>query len=267
MNHDELCERLSAYLEADLEASERAQIEEHLSGCPDCRREYRELRHTVDLLRRLPAPDPPLDLADRVIARLRAGEGRPGLVARCQAWIAPIAETPWSTPVAAVAVALGVLGIVRGVDVSSEFPPWDRSESRPQVEIASETPEELPARPVRETRLMGASAEPSPVEVVSPMRDCLRAGGPSRSAAGPGDPCEHWDSWMVGLGMRDAPAFVVEVEALPAPERARIVARIRDFATRSGSAPLLAGTLRSARDPRAARLANRIERTSAVSTR
>ena len=211
MNHDELCERLSAYLEADLEASERARIEEHLSGCPDCRREYRELRHTVHLLRRLPAPDPPLDLADRVIARLRAGEGRPGLVARCQAWIAPIAETPWSTPVAAVAVALGVLGIVRGVDVSSEFPPWDRSESRPQVEIASETPEELPARPVRETRLMGASAEPSPVEVVSPMRDCLRAGGPSRSAAGPGDPCEHWDSWMVGLGMRDAPAFVVEV--------------------------------------------------------
>ena len=176
---------------------------------------------------------------------------------------------------AAVAVALGVLGIVRGVGVSSEFPDWERSESRPQVEIAAETPPELPARPVRPTRLMGASAEPSPAEVVSPMLDCLRAGGPSRSAAGPGDPCEILpladrtgrDSWMVGLGMRDAPAFVVEVEALPAPERARIVARIRDFATRSGSAPLLASTLRSARDPRAARLANRIERTSAVSTR
>jgi negative regulator of sigma E activity len=268
MNHDELCERLSAYLEADLEASERARIEEHLRECPACRREYRELRHTVDLLRGLPAPDPPLDLADRVIARLRAGEGRTGLVARCQARVARIAETPWSTPVAAVAVALGVLGILRGVDVSLEFPGWDRPESRPQLEIAEETPpQQPPARPVRATRRMGASAEPSPVDAVSPMLDCVRAGGPSRSAAGPSDPCEHWDSWMVGLGMRDAPAFVVELEALPAPERARVLVRLRDFATRSGSAPMLASTLRSARDPRAARLASRIERTSAVSTR
>jgi anti-sigma factor RsiW len=270
MNHDELCERLSAYLEADLEARERVRIEEHLRECPACRREYRELRHTVDLLRGLPSPDPPSDLADRVIARLRAGEGRPGLMARCQARIARFADTPWSTPVAAVAVALGVLGIVRGVDVSSEFPGWKGSESPPQLEMVAETPPQPPARSeraTRPTRPVGTSAEPSPVEVVSPMLECLRAGGPSRSVAGPGDPCEHWDSWMVGLGMRDAPAFVVEVEALPAPERARILARIRDFATRSGSAPVLARTLRSAKDPRAASLANRIERASVVSTR
>jgi len=67
--------------------------------------------------------------------------------------------------------------------------------------------------------------------------------------------------------MRDAPAFVVEVEAFPAAARERVLGRIGDFATRSGSAPLLAGRLRSAGDPRAAKLANRIERTSIVSTR
>jgi hypothetical protein len=208
-----------------------------------------------------------------VIARLQAGEGRPGLMARCQARIARFADTPWSTRMAAVAVALGVLGIVRGVDVSSEFPGWEGFESPPQLEVVAETPTQPPARsvrairPTRPTRLVGTSAEPSPVEVVSPMLECLRAGGPSRSAAGPGDPCAHWDSWMVGLGMRDAPAFVIEVEALPASDRARILARIRDFATRSGSAPVLARTLRSARDPRAASLANHIERASVVSTR
>jgi len=114
---------------------------------------------------------------------------------------------------------------------------------------------------------MGPSAETEAPEVISPMVNCLRAGGPARPEVGPGDPCDHWHSWMVGLGMRDAPAFVVEVEAVPAPDRERVLGRIGDFATRSGSAPLLAGTLRSAGDPRAARFANRIERTGVVSSR
>jgi len=267
MDHQKLCERLSAYLEADLDAGERARIEEHLRGCPDCRREYRELRHTVDLLRRLPAPEPPPDLADRVIARLRAGEGRPGLMGRCQAWVSRIAEPSWSRPVAAVAFGLGALAIVRGLDVSVEIPGWTRSTAVPPVEIASEPAARLSARSARAIRLLGASAETDAAEVVSPMLICLRGGGPARSEAGAGDPCEHWDNWMVGLGMRDAPAFVVEVEAVPAPDRERVLGRIGSFATRSGAAPLLARTLRSAGDPRAARLANRIERTGVVSSR
>jgi hypothetical protein len=264
MDHEELRERLSAYLDADLDPGERARIEEHLAGCPDCRLEYRELRHTVDLLRGLPAPDPPLDLADRVISRLRAGEGRPGLMARCQARIAGFAELPWSRPLAAVAVALGVLVIVRGVDVSLETPGASQLKVLPGVEIAAERPVQLSERASRSLR---KAAEASPAETVGPMLACLRAGGPARPEVGRGDPCEHWDSWMVGLGMRDAPAFVVEVEAVPAPARERVLGRIGDFAVRSGSAPLLAGTLRSAGDPRAARLANRIERTSLVSNR
>ena len=166
MDHEELRERLSAYLEADLDPSEQARIEEHLAGCPDCRREYRELRHTVDLLRGLPAPDPPPDLADRVIARLRAGEGRPGLVARCQARIADLAGVPWSTSVAAVAVGLAALVMVRGLDVSLEIPGWSHSEAVPRVEIAVESPAQLPAPA---DRPLGTSPEPDPAEVVAPL--------------------------------------------------------------------------------------------------
>jgi len=263
MNHEELRDRLSAYLEADLEASERARVEEHLSGCPDCRREYRELRHTVDLLRGWAAPDPPPDLADRVIARLRAGEGRPGLLARCQARMAGIAEAPGPILLATVGVALGVLVIVRGMDLLLEVPGWSHSGAG-RIETAAERPAELPARGIS---AFGVSPESQPAEVVGPLLACQRAGGPARPEVGRGDPCEHWDSWMVGLGMRDAPAFVVEVEAVPAPARERVLGRIGDFAARSGSAPLLAGELRSAGDPRATRFANRIERTGIVSTR
>jgi hypothetical protein len=262
MNHEELRERLSAYLEADLEASERARVEEHLANCPDCRREYRELRHTVDLLRRLPEPDPPPDLADRVITRLRAGEGRPGLLARWQARTAAIAEAPWLTPVAAVAVALGLLLMVRGIGPSLEIPGWSHSEDVPRVAVATERPARLPGRTIS---AFGVAAEPA--EALAPLLACLHAGGPARPGVGRGDPCEHWDSWMVGLGMRDAPAFLVEVEAVPAPARERVLGRIGDFAARSGSAPLLVSTLRSAGDPRAARLANRIERVRVAATR
>jgi len=266
MNHEELRERLSAYLDADLDASERARVEEHLTDCPDCRREYRELRHMVDLLRGLPEVDPPPDLADGVIARLRSGEGRPGLLARCQARITGIAEAPWSAAAVAVAVVLGLLAIVPGMDLSLEIPGTggSHSEAVPQIEMAEGRPVQLPARAIS---AFGVPAEADPVEGVAPLLACLRAGGPARPELGRGGPCEHWDSWMVGLGMRDAPAFLVEVEAVPAPVRERVLERIEDFAARSGSAPLLAGTLRSAGDPRAARLANRIERTRIVSTR
>jgi len=264
MNHEELRRRLSAYLEEDLAPGQRARIEEHLAGCPECRREYLELRHTVDLLRGLPEPEPPLDLAGRVIARLREGEGRPGGVARCRARISRIADLPWLRPVAAVALALGALVFLRGLDLSLEIPGSRRSGVTPRSEIAAERAAE---RPLRASRFVGRSADSRPGEVVPPLLACLRAGGPARPEVGPGDPCEHWDSWMVGLGMHDAPAFVVEVEAVPPPARERVLGRIGDFATRSGSAPLLAGTLRSAGDPRATRLANRIERISALSTR
>jgi hypothetical protein len=264
MNHEELRQRLSAYLEADLAAGERARIEEHLAGCPECRREYLELRHTVDLLRGLPEPEPPADLAGRVLARLRQGDGRPGPVAQWGARISRVADLPWPRPAAAVALALLALLILRELDPSREIPGSRGSAGPSRSEISVEKPVQ---RGLRGSRLAASAAEPRSGEALPPLLACLRAGAPARPEMGPGDPCEQWASWMVGLGMHDAPAFVVEVEAVPPPARERVLGRIGDFATRSGSAPLLAGTLRSAGDPRAARLANRIERISALSTR
>lgn len=268
MKHERFRERFSAHLAGDLAPSERARVDRHIEDCPDCRREYQELRHTVHLLRGLPSPEPPVDLAERIIARLRAGEGRPGFLARGQARISRFLETPWAVPIGAMGVGLGLVGLVLGVDISWKGGAWwGAEESGPRLEVAEAAPE--PLLPAREpARRLGAGADaPDPGAGLSPMLVCLHGGGPTRAPVGPGDPCEHWDSWMVDLGMRDAAAFVVEVESVPVPERGRVLGRIRDFATRSGTAPFLAGTLRSAGDPRAAKLANRIERTGAVATR
>lgn len=47
----EVLDRLSDYLDGDLPAPERAQVEEHLRGCDGCARFGGELRATVSALR------------------------------------------------------------------------------------------------------------------------------------------------------------------------------------------------------------------------
>lgn len=52
-------ERLSAYLDGELAAVERVDLEAHLRGCDQCQRELSALRQTRGLLRALPVPTPP----------------------------------------------------------------------------------------------------------------------------------------------------------------------------------------------------------------
>ncbi|MGO8949093.1 MAG: zf-HC2 domain-containing protein [Ktedonobacterales bacterium] len=49
-------EELSAYLDSELDETERATLEQHLSTCEECRRALEELRQTRALLRALPEP-------------------------------------------------------------------------------------------------------------------------------------------------------------------------------------------------------------------
>jgi anti-sigma factor RsiW len=97
---DEQRERLSAYLDGELPASERAPLEHHLAGCAECRRELDELREVRALLRSMPVPAlprsftipaggaVPVPIAQRRTARSgRAG----GLIARAAQWAGGIA--------------------------------------------------------------------------------------------------------------------------------------------------------------------------------
>lgn len=108
MNHSRAVDLLSAYLERDLGDAERADLEAHLADCTTCRAELADLRGAIDLLRRLPDPEPPAFLATRVMARIAAGETR---TAPWRRWLEPFGA-PWvAAPLAAAGAALLVFAV------------------------------------------------------------------------------------------------------------------------------------------------------------
>ncbi len=81
MTHGEVRADLGDYLEGDLPLERRALVDAHLDGCAECAQRMRSLRSTVDTLRALDGPEPPAGLSAAVLARIEAGEGRPGALA------------------------------------------------------------------------------------------------------------------------------------------------------------------------------------------
>jgi len=105
VNHERAQDRLSAYLDHDLGAAERAALDAHLAACPHCAADLEDLRDAVDLLRRLPDPEPPAFLATRVMARIAAGETR---VPSWRRWLEPLGTPLVGATLAAAAAALAV---------------------------------------------------------------------------------------------------------------------------------------------------------------
>ena len=61
---------LSAWLDQALDAHEREQVEAHLAGCPECRRELEELRSTVSILSRVEPARAPVGFVDKVMGEV-----------------------------------------------------------------------------------------------------------------------------------------------------------------------------------------------------
>lgn len=72
----EFRELMSAALDQELSAGDQARLASHLSGCAACRVFQNELQESHQLVRGVEAIEPPLWLASRIMARLRA-EARP----------------------------------------------------------------------------------------------------------------------------------------------------------------------------------------------
>ncbi len=62
MTHQEIRERLPLLLSGELSPAERAEMEKHLKGCPECEAELEEFRKMDELLGGLQLSDPPEDI-------------------------------------------------------------------------------------------------------------------------------------------------------------------------------------------------------------
>ncbi len=86
-------EELSAYLDEELTAQEKAELRAHLDGCAACRAELEALRATVDSVRALPRTPAPAGFRDGVMAKLKeapapaaGGTGQPAPSFRAPLW-------------------------------------------------------------------------------------------------------------------------------------------------------------------------------------
>jgi hypothetical protein len=70
LNCQEVLDQLSDYLEADVAAELRTQIEAHLNGCRHCHLEVDTLQRTVQLYRADDAVGTPIALSDRLKSAL-----------------------------------------------------------------------------------------------------------------------------------------------------------------------------------------------------
>ena len=110
MSRGHVGERLSAYVDGDLEPKERERIEAHLEACAACRRQLWQLRQTLNLIRSLPEEEPPPSLRAAVMSRVRQEaerrEERP--MPAWTRWWYGARRRSWSLAVAAVVLMLAV---------------------------------------------------------------------------------------------------------------------------------------------------------------
>jgi anti-sigma factor RsiW len=110
MRHPVDTEALSAWVEGDLSAAERARVEAHLDGCASCRAELEALRRTILLSAELgdappardlwPAIDRALDRPEGWLSRLFGAGGASAIVpwaiagALAAAWVVVLLRSP-----------------------------------------------------------------------------------------------------------------------------------------------------------------------------
>jgi anti-sigma factor RsiW len=87
-------ELLEGYLDEELDAARRADVEQHLAGCPACSETYARLRRQKDAIKgAAPYHEAPPGLRESIRGGLRrdAGIGR----LRVQEFPSPVRQTPW----------------------------------------------------------------------------------------------------------------------------------------------------------------------------
>lgn len=137
MTCSETRDLLSAWLDQALDAHEREQVEAHLAGCPECRRELEGLRSTVSLLSRVEHARAPVGFVDKVM-----GEAYPAPWYRK---LGRLVFQPLSVKLPLEAGAMVVLAVL-GVYLLQGTPEM-KDAARPAAPAVTSRPDPPPAAP------------------------------------------------------------------------------------------------------------------------
>lgn len=111
-------EKITAYLDGELDEDMRRAVREHLEKCPDCASEARSMEAAWALMDAATVPEPPDDLPPRIVARATGGSRSPapaGTVRRGKLFAWP------TSALAAVAATVGIfLGVLLGSSYVSD---------------------------------------------------------------------------------------------------------------------------------------------------
>jgi anti-sigma factor RsiW len=111
-------EELTAYIDGELPATRREQVEAHLGTCAECRSTEALLRRTVTSLAQLPEFVPSADARRQVLAKIEALP--PPMKERLLALLRPAVLVPSLGLAAALALVVYTSGESQGVDVTDE---------------------------------------------------------------------------------------------------------------------------------------------------
>ncbi len=181
MNCAELRDDLSAYVDGELPAVRRAEVDAHLATCADCRQEVAELQKLATGMARLPGMQPADEFLTGVRRKIARGE-RPEV----RSWREILFEPFWlKVPVQIAAVFVALLIVSRLLTPSS--PQYAASESKlakneadKPVGLRDELRQqeaEMPAAPARAeglvsrallSRVADVTDENKPAEVAAP---------------------------------------------------------------------------------------------------
>lgn len=207
MNHADVKSHLADYLEGDLPLDARALVDAHLDGCEACANEVDQMQQTIRLLRMLPEPETPPQIAANVMRRIRAGETRPGLLSRVGRALGSVLEPSFVLPAATLAAVALVVMVVRDpsslsrslsaspvASVGSDGWEASGSSSRPGLGIG-------PGSPLTARDPLAAGLEPELGRVFgAPTAQDFRSVGSSVGGTGPRT---LWDD--SGTAVRGAP--------------------------------------------------------------
>jgi hypothetical protein len=118
MTHLELENLISVYLEGEMDAARKVEVEAHLAGCDGCRTLLEDVRGTIQLCRETEELEPAPWLVSKILLAT-TGERKPSWRERLRAFLRPAVQPQLAYTVAMAVFSLSMLVDVAGINLRS----------------------------------------------------------------------------------------------------------------------------------------------------